>query len=287
MGVLARMHFTNPILGREVRACFRPRSTSIAMFLLAILLTPLAILAYILGIYWVIAEPLVREAIGGSLLGLFLIMTILLCALLSASSLSREREGNTWEALRLSLLSPREVLWGKMATPLILCAICGLVFLPILLLCVRRVEFVGNNQTDLSLTQLLAASVLIAACAWCFTLVGLLISQFSKRSVTAICGTLGVLFFLLVVPPVYTNSFGIDNSDYYLRQWHPFIALINVFDRQEKYYDDYSYDYVIHSLPTSTIGNTLPCAGLLILFGCVCYLVLWHKLFSSKKTEAR
>ena len=281
LGALAKMEFSNPILGREVRACFRPRSTSIAMLILAGVLAPLAACAYLWGLYWIIADSFTSGVIGPLLLGAHLILTILLCSITSASGFSREREGATWEALRLSLLSPREILWGKMGAPLMICATCGLVFLPLILPCIRSLVYYDSYQIKgISLTQFLASMAIIAASAWCFTLIGLLISNFCKRSVTAICATLGVLLITLVGVPMYLISFYVRLQYEELLIRHPFFALVALFDRRTSYNSE-------TPILTSTLGTAFPCVFLLIAIGTICFLVLWRELNFVKERKSR
>ena len=283
LGALARMQFANPILGREVRACFRPRSTSIAMLILAGVLLPFALIAYAHGLYWVLFDIKMRKIIGPSLLGIYLMMTIVLCAVLGAGALAREHEGATWESLRLSLLSPREVLWGKMGAPLLICLVCGIVFLPIILPCVRSLVFWGAARGNgISLTQLLSSLLLIGSSAFCFTTLGLLFSQWARRSTTAICWTLGVLFALLLALPVYFSAVGNREMEEFFGTWHPFLAFINIFDRQVRFNEDYN------PLPlVGTLDAALPSTLLLLFIGVVCSLILWRQLFQSRNSEAR
>ncbi len=279
-GFLARWHFSNPVLGREVRSCFRPRSTSLVMLVIAGALLPVAAVAYAQGFYWALSDEKMRAIIGPSLLVIYLMMAILLCSILGAGGLAREREGATWETLKLSLLLPREILWGKMGTPLLMCAFCGTVFLPILLLCVRAGSTQGK-ASGISISQLLAAHLIIISAAWFCTLLGLSFSHFSKKPATAICWTLGTLFVTLIALPVFITQTGSYETQRlageWLEKWHPVVALMNLFDAGT------------NAIPGgaqfgSTVNAAWPCALVFFIVGAVLYVFLLCGLSAKRES---
>jgi ABC-type transport system involved in multi-copper enzyme maturation permease subunit len=278
-GFLARWRFSNPVLGREVRSCFRPRSTSLAMLIIAGVLLPAAAVAYAQGFYWAFFDEKMRVIIGPSLLVIYLLMAILLCGVLGAGGLARERDGATWEALKLSLLSPREILWGKMGTPLLMCAFCGAVFLPILLPCVRGSGVLQAAQRGISFSQLVAAHLLIISVAWFCTLLGLTFSHFSKKPATAICWTLGTLFVFLVALPVFWTQIGSyeaqRHAGQWLEKWHPVAAMMNLFGGTNGGYSS--------AQTGSTLGLAWPCALAFFILGAALYVFLLRRLSASHK----
>jgi ABC-type transport system involved in multi-copper enzyme maturation permease subunit len=282
-GFLARWRFSNPVLGREVRSCFRPRSTSLAMLIIAGVLLPMAAVAYMQGLYWALFDGKMRVVIGPSLLVIYLMMAILLCGVLGAGGLARERDGATWEALELSLLSPREILWGKMGTPLLMCAFCGAVFLPILLPCVRGPGVLQAAQRGIAFSQLVAAHLIIVSLAWFCTLLGLTFSHFSKKPVTAICWTLGTLFVALIAAPVFWQQVGRDylaqrSVEQWLAKWHPVAAMTNLFGGA-------NIGYSSGAQAGSTLGLVWPCALVFFALGAVLYVFLLHALSASRQTH--
>lgn len=286
LGFLSRWQFSNPILGREVRACFRPRSTSLMMLIAAGVLVPLASLAYAQGFYWALTDANMRVTIGPALLVMYLLLTLMLCAVLGASGLAHERESGTWEALRLSLLSPAEILWGKLATPLMMSAVCGAAFLPVLLPCIRALEYSSDNAraSGIALAPVLGSLLIIGATAWSGSLLGLLVSHFSKKPVTAICWTLGVLFVLLLVAPIFATQVGPrevrHSSELWLNQWHPVLVVLALFSRREHdSVDGQSLSAI------STPAMTWPCVLALFLAGAAFYGVLLRELYTAQKTS--
>jgi ABC-type transport system involved in multi-copper enzyme maturation permease subunit len=282
-GFLARWRFSNPVLGREVRSCFRPRSTSLAMLVIAGVLLPMAAVAYMQGLYWALFDEKMRVVIGPSLLVIYLMMAIVLCGVLGAGGLARERDGATWEALKLSLLSPREILWGKMGTPLLMFAFCGAVFLPILLPCVRGLGVLQAAQRGISFSQLVAAHLLIVSVAWFCALLGLTFSHFSRKPATAICWTLGTLFVSLVAAPVFWQQVGRDYSaqrdvEQWLAKWHPVAAMANLFGGA-------NIGYSSSAQTGSTLGLAWPCALVFFALGAVLYVFLLRELAASRQAH--
>ena len=204
-----------------------------------------------------------------------------MAAVLGAGALSREHEGATWESLRLSLLSPREILWGKMGAPLLVCGVCGLIFMPIVLPCVRSVAYSGPFQGGISITQFIAAIALVFSCAWCSTLLGLLFSQYSRRTVSGICWTTGTLFVMLIAAPSYISSLGGREMETLMTTWHPLLAIINVFDRRNR------YSVESRLAPSGTLESALPCVLLLLFIGGVCALFVLRSLYVSRKSDVR
>lgn len=279
LGWLSRVRFSNPILGREIRASFRPRSTSIAMLVVAGLLVPVAAFAYFKGMYWALFDSNMREVMAPALLVIYLLVAIVLSAILGAGGLSREREGGTWEALRLSLLTPREILQGKIGVPLWMCAICGLIFLPMLLLSTRTLVYSGSTNDGLSLTQLVASLAVLLVTAWSCTLLGLTFSQYAKRSVSAICWTLGVLFVGLLVAPMFLSETGSYESqravERQMTSWHPVMAMTKILSRPASYTDG--------KIGLSSVtADALPCLLLWLALGIVLHLFLLRALGKTR-----
>jgi hypothetical protein len=277
LGVLARLQFSNPILGREVRACFRPRSSSPLMVGIAVLLLPFAVFAYGCGLYEMRVDRNMRHDLCAALCMIYLVVTILLCAVQSAGAFVREREQSTLTALRLSLLSPRELIFGKMGAPLLVVAVCGLVFLPFFLLAVRSLKY-SPDGGEIALSQLLGAVLLLAASAWCVTLMSLVFSWFNRRVIAAMCWTVGTLFAWLVAAPVlllstatYETSRAVETSCQF---WHPAFAMLALFDQRSPYF------YETTGGPPGVLYHAAPAAFVLFLLGAALLFLLWRRVLA-------
>ncbi len=233
--------YNNPVFGRELRSRTRLRSAPWWMWLLRILLVMYPVL---------LAIQLFADALDGpyqlatwqkfTFSGLFLLM--LYAAVSGAGAFTREREGGTWENLKLSLLQPGEIVRGKV-TPL--CCVAALLAVPLfvaLFSCLRpnfhNWEFfdfsapMGQSQPNgvqLTLWHFTAALGIIAGAVFFTACTALLISWFSRRTPIAIGLTLLALALLLGVSFDSPNFNQSDDSRYAnLRRvalWNPVVAL--------------------------------------------------------------
>ena len=106
----------------------------------------IGLFAYVWSILWVLTETRSRMDIWAMLCVLSLFLMSLAVPLMSAGALSRERENGTWEMLHLSLMEPRQIILGKVLAPLIIVGGLFLFVAPLLLPCVRWLQF-GEPET--------------------------------------------------------------------------------------------------------------------------------------------
>lgn len=204
--LLGDFYFQNPVLGREVRSKFRMRQPPLIAILIEIVLA-LVVAGFYLYIFGLaLLEPAKRPTIFYGVAITALIVTALSCGVMGANGFSREREGGTWEGVLLSLLSARQILWGKLYGSLITCALFSLPVWPLLLVSVR-----WNTDWVLPLTPLgdgvspvqLAVSLLIWAGSMpFFTLLGLCVGRRKTSSAHASGMTLGYELVLLLGLPI-------------------------------------------------------------------------------------
>ncbi len=207
------VHFANPLLAREVKARFRLRRAGVGVSLVR------GSLFLLVASVWIIAvaslfDKVARKGMAEGLLMVTLYGGALVLAVLSATSWTREREGGTWESLKLSLLTPREILRAKWLSPLISFAYYSApmwILLPFGALFVRLDAFVLG---------------IIIVIVWLGLAValGLLISWRVANGTAAIAWTVGVLAMLMIGAPILdeiagasyalaTQKFGIGGSN--------------------------------------------------------------------------
>ncbi|HVF10219.1 MAG TPA: ABC transporter permease subunit, partial [Abditibacteriaceae bacterium] len=245
--------FANPVLQREVRSKFRLRQGSTWMLLLQILITSAVVTCYLYAGF-LATDPPERAGTWVVLSRGGLIAVILVTAIMGAGAFSREREAGTWESLSLSLLSPREIIFGKLLTPLVMCAYGFVLFLPVLLPCAllsaTSINDPSGDSFGAKTLSALATVLVVAGAGWCCTAWGLLLSWLCRRTAVAISWTLVTLAGGLIVLPtvsaialnlVYrlfflgfadTSIYG-SGWDYQLlsavhmlnRAWNPWLAL--------------------------------------------------------------
>lgn len=268
IGFLARWQTKNPVLGREVRACFRPRSSSAITATLLAVLSPFALIAYGYLIYKILTTNDWGYTMGSGVLWMYLAGSALLAAVLGAGAFAREREGNTLTALRLSMLSPLEILLGKIGAPLAVSALFAVIFLPILLSCVDALVLPDHSAYIMTLSRVAAGLIIVASTTWCLLMYGLTISWFSRRTVTAVCWTLGTMMAFYAAAPALLaliDSYGVARIyEDFLRGWHPFFAMYANFDTYHyRYYDDDApkpstvINALSYSLPNLVVGTLL------------------------------
>ena len=242
MPFVGALRFDNPVLGREVRGKFRLRLPSIAVLAAEGMLAILVVGFYFYTLWLAFSTASARPTIfwGVAYTGLF--VTMMSCGVMGANGFSREREGGTWEGVRLSLLSPREILVGKIGGSLLTALLFSLPVWPLLLSCVRfdaGFAIPARSPHDtITLSQLAATLVVWLGAMLLSTLWGLQIGENSARSSTASGLTLGVGLAVLVVhliaALVAPNSPGASSGNSLLFATHPFLALAFVIDRGDE-----------------------------------------------------
>ncbi len=204
------LHFANPVLQREARGKFRMRRVPPWVIFFEAALGLFVAYFYYLAVWAALTTPARRESIWWVLAFIGLIVVMLASATMGAGAFSRERESGTFEPLLLSILPSRDIIWGKVAAPLLACAVFALPFLPLLALCVRSVRVLGYGRDGIALTQAAASFGVIAATAWCYTAWGMLISWHCRRTTVAVGWTLGTLFLSNVFLPIFLGMADLD-----------------------------------------------------------------------------
>jgi ABC-2 type transport system permease protein len=123
---------------------------------------------------------------------LIVMLAMVLCLLLSALSIARERELGSFNQLLVSPLSKSEILLSKTIPPLIVAFISSIVITSIIIFCFK-VPFLGNIFLYLIMTIIALTSVVA---------IGLFISSFSYTQQQAVLGV-----FAFQTPAVLTSGF--------------------------------------------------------------------------------
>jgi ABC-type transport system involved in multi-copper enzyme maturation permease subunit len=177
----------NPIFQREVSAAVRdPR---ILFFIIGFL----AILSAILMLLWP-SSGLFSVADAGSMqiFTIFLMsnltLIILLVPALTSSAITSERENKSYDLLFTSLLTPGEILRGKLFASLALIFLVVLVSMPIAALC--------SLSGGVGPLLLCRAYAVIAMSAFTYGLVGLAVSACCQRTMTSLLVAYGIVILL-------------------------------------------------------------------------------------------
>ncbi len=199
------VRFSNPLLSREVKSRFRLRSANLWISIIRGGLFLGAIVGWIFEISWLSDAPS-RLQMLPSTLRIFLYGGTLALAVIAATSWTREREGGTWEALKLSLLPPREILRAKWLSPLVSFAYYSA---PLWILLPFGAFYVGLDVG-------LMATIVVIAWLGVSVALGLWMSWRVKNGTASIAWTVGILATLLVAVPYLNELAGVDDT---LAQW--------------------------------------------------------------------
>lgn len=204
------IRFANPILQREVRGAFRWRRGSFLLGILQALIFTIGVAAFLFGVSEARDDRASTDLFWGVSFGV-LVCIIMASALIGARGFTRERESGTWEGIYLSLMSRREILWGKIGASMLTCACYALPALIVMALCVtfKATELATDSyscRAPISPIHALATFCVLASSAWCYGSWALLVSRFCKTTATAMISTVVSLLLWLVALPGVLES---------------------------------------------------------------------------------
>ena len=251
------VRFANPLLEREVRARFRLRRGGWVLMLGRFLLFAAALGIWGTAIYE-LTDSFNREDVPIALLYFLWILGALAVAALASSGFARERESGTWEALKLSLLSPLEIVRAKWLSPLWAFAIYSL---PLWLVVPFGLPYWGKSGLNAG-TMALSVGIVVLSLGT-ISMLGLLVSWRAKHPNTALGWMLGLGLFLFIAVPILREITDVDeditrflygvnvqarpwmnvssgverkavNFQYLSSFWHPITALTYVQDERRR-----------------------------------------------------
>lgn len=224
----ARLRFNNPVLQREARGKFRLRMPSLWLLIFEILLAIPVTYYYLLALWNVWTDTNSRESAWWVISFIALLVIAIASAIMGAGAITREREGATWNSLRMSLVTPHEIVFAKVGAVLISFFVYSIPFWP-LLLPAAMFEGMRNvtSTSGLDVVKIVFTIAILASTAICYTLWGMFWSWRTKRTSVAVGWTLGTLFFILVFAPAFTALASILSGEgmQWLFAYHPFVSL--------------------------------------------------------------
>ena len=230
---LARLfRFSNPVLRRETHAKFRLRRSSYVTIIFEVMLSLFIVYLYLLSMWWVVTDKVDGDSIWQGITAIGLIAIMLATPMMGAGAFTREREGGTWEALRLSLLSPMQIIIGKLLSPLLACMGYSMIAWPLLLACMSDFSTDNRFNARITLGEIIGVALILFSTAWCYTAWGMLLSWWCRRTVNAVSWALFTIFFAVVIIPTMEElrgSYGYnpltDALLKFLPLCHPFLAM--------------------------------------------------------------
>ena len=195
------VRFSDPLLAREVKARFRLRRAGFWVGLVRFALFLVAASLWLFQVFWFFDAPS-RSAIAPYGLRALLYGGTLCLGVLAATSWTRERESGAWESLKMSLLTPREILRAKWLSPLVS---FGYYAAPILVLIPVGAFFVSFQSFALG-------TLVVATWLGLSVALGLWISWRVKNGTASIAWTAGLLMGILVAVPWISDLAGVNDA---------------------------------------------------------------------------
>jgi ABC-2 type transport system permease protein len=193
----------NPVIIKELRGRMRSRR---AFVLLSIYLSVISLLVGIVYIliaseqsygYW---DPEIRQAAGKAIFSTVVLLELSLISFigpaLTSGAITSERERDTYDLLRTTLLSARSLAFGKLGT--------SVIYLCLLILTALPIESLAFFLGGVGMGELLLSNFLLVVNAIFFCALGLFYSSFTKRTTVAtIASYTTILLSVLVLVLFY------------------------------------------------------------------------------------
>ncbi len=189
----------NPVILKELRGRMRGRQ---AFVLLTVYLGVIAVLIGTIYAYTVDRssyagwDPSFRQSVGKSIFGAVVLLELLLVSFigpgLTAGAITGEREHQTFDLLRTTLLSARSLVLGKLGS--------AFTYLFLLILTALPIQSLAFLLGGVGLGEMVVASLMIVVTALFYCTLGIFFSSFMKRTLNATVTSYGmiVLSFLFI-----------------------------------------------------------------------------------------
>jgi ABC-type transport system involved in multi-copper enzyme maturation permease subunit len=207
-----RLGFENPLLNKELRSRMRGRrwvfilTTYLALIAIAILSLYLAFSSS--SSFYTDDRQWMGKAVFGLVVSLQALLVSFITPALTATAISGERERQTFDLLRTTLLRPRAIIFGKVSS-----AVAFVILLLIASFPMQALAFllggVAPSEFVISIAMLLVTTLVYAS-------IGIMISTFLKRSLTAIVVTYAlILVIFFFIPILFWTFTGISSSIFF------------------------------------------------------------------------
>ncbi len=214
---LLRRAIDNPVILKELRGLMRGRRA----FLL--LTGYIAVISIFIGLVYLSLQaqssfsqndPQFRQGVGKAIFGVVVLLELLLVSFiapaLTSGAITAERERQTFDLLRTTLISAHSLVFGKLGA--------ALVYLLLLIFAALPIQSLAFLLGGVGLAELLISGLLLVVTALFFSALGLFFSSFLRRTLAATVTSygaivvsylvLGLAFFLVIFLnlPYVTNS---------------------------------------------------------------------------------
>ncbi len=192
----------NPVILKELRGRMRGRQAFI------LLTVYLGLIALLIGFMYLLTatesssngwNPSLRQDVGKAIFGGVVLLELLLVSFigpgLTAGAITAERERQTFDLLRTTLLSARSLVLGKLGS--------AFTYLFLLILTALPIESLAFLLGGVGIAEMVVSSLMLVVTALFFCTLGIFFSSFMKRTLTATvssyAASVGSFLFLVII----------------------------------------------------------------------------------------
>jgi ABC-type transport system involved in multi-copper enzyme maturation permease subunit len=187
----------NPVILKEFRGRMRGRQAFI------LLTTYLGLIAIFIGVLYTFLaqssssmgwDPSFRQTAGKTIFGAVVLLELLLVGFigpgLTSGAISSERERQTFDLLRTTLLSAHSLVLGKLGA--------AFTYLFLLILTALPIQSLAFLLGGVGIGEMLVAGLLLVVTALFFCTLGIFFSSFMKRTLPATLGSYGTILLSII-----------------------------------------------------------------------------------------
>jgi ABC-2 type transport system permease protein len=205
----------NPVILKEFRARMRGRQAFI------LLTTYLGLIAVFIGVLYTFLaqssssmgwDPSFRQTAGKAIFGAVVLLELLLIGFigpgLTSGAISSERERQTFDLLRTTLLSARSLVLGKLGA--------AFTYLFLLILTALPIQSLAFLLGGVGMGEMLIAGLLLVVTALFFCTLGIFFSSFMKRTLPATLSSYGTILLSIIFIVIIFFLIAMAESTFYM-----------------------------------------------------------------------
>ena len=203
-----RLFGSNPVVAKELRGRMRGPRAFVVLTVYLVLMSSFVTLLYVVyvastsGVSSGANAQLIGKFVFGAVVGIELLLVCFIAPAFTAGAISGERERQTYDLLRTTLLSAHALVLGKLAS--------ALSFILLLLVAAFPLQSLAFLLGGVAPEEVLIASGLLIATAFLFGTSGIFFSSLMRRTLGstvltyafALMGTLGLPLILVALVPL-------------------------------------------------------------------------------------
>ena len=191
--------FNNPVVLKELRGRMRGARAFVVISVYLALMSGFTTLLYVINaasrdIYGITSSGVIGRVLFAGIVGIELFLVTFIAPAFTAGAISGERERQTYDLLRTTLLPARSLVVGKMIS-----ALAYIMLLLIAAIPLQSIAFLFGGVTE---AEVALSFVILAVTAIALGSVGLYFSARTPRTLTANVMTYGVALFVTIGVPL-------------------------------------------------------------------------------------